>query len=167
MTVLNRSFKAESDRVRVLVKTMRAATLNRDSFMLWPFLKEGVVYRERKVSTAKPRLHSKYRRRPGFMGGNEQNVLQSVPELAPRDRHQLEEPVEEPRIGLAGGQPIQLKTRRPEHVSREPTRATPLVVPQVLENVGHLQSLGVCHRQCQKTLSLLVDFGGVVAEQPR
>ena len=43
VAVLNRSFKAESDRARTLVRTISAATLNRDGLVFRPFLKEGVV----------------------------------------------------------------------------------------------------------------------------
>ena len=68
-------------------------------------------------------------------------------------------------IRLAGLKRAQVKPGLLEHVSRQPTRAARPVVPDVLENVGHLQALAERHGELQQLLAMAVDFRRVVAEQ--
>ncbi len=78
---------------------------------------------------------------PGFAAWDQEGVGESVAETGVGDPHHLVHPAVEGRIGVAALQLPEVEAVTVEHVSRQPAGVAFPIVPDVLENVGHLQTL--------------------------
>ena len=100
-----------------------------------------------------------------FAGGNEQREAQRIREVQTGDCHQMQQTRDELGSGSTGGKCPQVESDRTKDILRQPACAPAMVVPYVLENVRHLQSLSEGDRQREKLPPPFANLRRVVAKQ--
>ena len=100
-----------------------------------------------------------------LVAGYKQCIAEGVLKVKPGDSDELAQSQGEffPLIVL--GKPAEIESDALEYFPGQPARATGAVLPDVLEDVGHLQTLSKRHRKLLQLRPLDIDFAGVGAEK--
>ena len=102
-----------------------------------------------------------------LVAGNQQSERKRIAQVRMRHADQFAHRGVKAGIRLAGAQRLQLEAVAGEHVLREPARSAAAILPDILQDVGHLQALSEGHVQLVQGAAALADLRGVGAEQLR
>ena len=102
---------------------------------------------------------------PGLIAGQQQRVLQRIAQVHAGDADQVPQGLLEFPAVAQGGGAVQGHAVALQHRLRQPAHVALLVVPDVLEDVGHLQALAERDRQLHQLVVVFIDGAGIVAEQ--
>ena len=94
-------------------------------------------------------------------------VLERVAQMRVAEPEQLVEPFLERARRVQLFEPLELEVAAREHRARQPARVRLPVVPDVLQDVGHLQALPERHGEPHHRVALLRELGGMQAEELR
>ena len=104
---------------------------------------------------------------PGFASGNDLDEPPGIFQVLAGNGDDCGQSPGEGGIVVPGAQGGQVETGSDKDVPRQPARTAPPVLPDVLEDIGHLQALSEGDRQGEQLVATVVHFGRVVAEQLR
>ncbi len=95
---------------------------------------------------------------------NHQRVVQRLAQMGMGHANQLRQRARMTRVRLAALQPGQAHPMSGEYILRQPADPIVVILPLVLEDIGHLQALAEGNRQAHQRLAL-ADQGRIVIKQ--
>ena len=104
---------------------------------------------------------------PGFTGRNDLDEPQGVFQVLARNGDDFDQSPGERGVVLPRAQRGQVEAGSEKNVPRQPARTAPPVLPDVLEDIGHLQPLAEGDRQGEQFVATVVHFRRIIAKELR